>query len=172
MSLFIILHVILLIFPNISHTFFIHTHQKYSRYHRNNMQSNHFRVFRKTPHFTTNYYHFAAPTIHKTPQIPQIDIRGAFSDISYGLGGLSQVTQRMPSRNQCNFRPDHFGESIKNAFCTWKNQLIIIRNEGVWCVGFMTKDKKNKKNPVLFLKFDRSYQVRYVSFSNLISIFF
>lgn len=153
MSIYVRFCVVLtILLSTISQAFYIQNHHKYSKYHRNNIHNNkNHAFFESAPN-----YHISAKTLL---QPHQIDIRGTFTDIPFAV---SQETRAQTSGHQCNFRREDFAS--RNAYCTWNNELIIVRDNQYWCIGYLpgSPPTKAKKTGVLSLKFDRSYQVGYV----------
>lgn len=145
---------------SISHAFSHHNHHKHPKFHRN-----HVRHQQKHSFFISDHHMSQFPT-QTFPEPSQIDIRGAFSDIP--IQNSREWGQDNLSMDQCAFSSEDFFDtaSRRNTFCTWGNEFIMRRHDRrqFWCIGFLSEKLEQRKRVILTLKFDRSYQIGYVSF--------
>uniref|UniRef100_A0A336M394 CSON009600 protein n=1 Tax=Culicoides sonorensis TaxID=179676 RepID=A0A336M394_CULSO len=150
-------YVILILLIQFSYQFFLHSHHKLQKYHRNTITSNK-NPCKRNKHMSTQFISGQNP-IEFQSYAHQIDIRGAFSEPQTFSG---QEIQRTAI---CDIKIDDFHDAtlLERAFCAADNELIVFQDPGnqFYCIGYLESEKRSKKNGILALKFDRSYQVQY-----------
>lgn len=150
---------------SISDAFHTHNHHKHGKYHRSHIRQ----PQRQTIFTSGNQLSQIYAQLYQ--EAPNIDIRGSFADVSYQSS--RERGHESLSVDQCGLRSEDFFETAtrRNFVCTWKNEVIVRKHNRrqFWCIGYLPREKDKREKAVLTLKFDRSYQIGYVSFAFMVS---